>query len=178
MSDILGIFKQRAEDLINTINSKGGLRATIDSVRRQMAEADRRRAINRARDELGRLDVQISELITAVGVQAVGLHRAGHLNSPELNPLCQHIVELQTAVEQQRAELAQLEARESVEPPDSGGRQCARCGHALTTEVSFCPYCGAPQEREAAKFCPHCGAPLRPGARFCARCGKPIEGTG
>jgi RNA polymerase subunit RPABC4/transcription elongation factor Spt4 len=170
MSDILGAFRQRAEDLIDTINSKGGVRATIDSVRRQMAEADRRRAINRAKDELRRLDAQIAELITAVGVQAVGLHRTNHLNSPELQPLCQHIVELQAAVEQQRAELATLEAKEPAESHD-GERQCPKCGHALTTDGSFCPHCGAPLEREAPKFCAHCGAPLRPEARFCAKCG-------
>ncbi|MBC7237110.1 MAG: hypothetical protein H5T69_14815, partial [Chloroflexi bacterium] len=86
MSDLLSTFKERAEQLIAAINDRGGLKAAIDGLRRQMAEADRRRAINKIKAELKRLDGQITEMITAVGVQAVGLHKSGHLQSPELAP--------------------------------------------------------------------------------------------
>ena len=119
MSDLLGTFRQKAEDLASAINSRGGIRATIDGLRRQMAEADRRRAVSRAKSELKRMDDQINEMITAVGVQAVGLHRNGVLNSPELQPLCQHIVELEAAVEQQRAELAALEAQAGADSAEA-----------------------------------------------------------
>ena len=149
MSDILSTFRQKAEDLAAAINRSGGLRATIESLRRQMAEADRRRAMTRAKGQLKRLDAQIAEMVTAVGVQAVGLHKAGNLNSPELQPLCQHIVELEAELAQQRAELARLEALAAPAP---------------------LPEAAALEER----FCAHCGAPLREGARFCARCGKAV----
>ena len=110
MSDILGSFRKRAQDLIDSINSVGGLRSTVEGLRKQMAESDRRRAIHKARADLKQLDAQINEMITAVGVQAVGLHRAGRMTAPELRPLCEHIVELEAAVAQQREELARLEA--------------------------------------------------------------------
>ncbi len=111
MADLVETFKRKAEDLITSINQKGGIKATLEGLRRQMAEADRRRAITKVKEELRRLDRQINEMITAVGIQAVGLHQAGRLSSPELTPLCQHIVELKTALAQQEAELAKLEAQ-------------------------------------------------------------------
>lgn len=178
MSDILSSFRRRAEDLIDSVNSAGGLRTTVESLRRQMADSDRRRAMGRARAELRRLDAQINEMITAVGVQAVGLHRAGRLTAPELTPLCEHIVQLEAAVAQQREELSQLEAKETkVSRPEE--RTCVQCGHALPPGGTFCPYCGAPAPRpEAAeaRFCANCGASLREGAKFCARCGQGVEG--
>jgi len=180
MSDILSTFRQKAEDLAAAINRSGGLRATIEGLRRQMAEADRRRAMARAKGQLRRLDTQITEMVTAVGVQAVGLHKAGNLNSPELQPLCQHIVELEAELAQQRAELARLEALAAPAPPGAEAeRTCTHCGRPLPDEATFCPYCGqaAPLPEAAAleeRFCAHCGAPLREGARFCARCGKMV----
>lgn len=177
MSDILSTFRQKAEDLAAAINRSGGLRATIEGLRRQMAEADRRRAMARAKGQLRRLDTQITEMVTAVGVQAVGLHKAGKLNSPELQPLCQHIVELEAELAQQRAELARLEALAAPAPPEPT-RVCGHCGRPLPEEATFCPYCGQAAAPEAApeeeRFCAHCGAPLREGARFCAGCGKMV----
>ena len=105
MSDILEVFREKTESLIASINSKGGLRATIDGLRRQMEQADRRRAITKVKAELKRLNRQIDELVLAVGVQAVGLQEAGRLNSPELRPLCQHVVDLKANLEEQEAAL-------------------------------------------------------------------------
>ena len=68
MPDLLGTFKQKADDLIGAINRTGGIKATIDGVRRQMAASDQRRSIAKAKAELKRLDTQITEMITAVGV--------------------------------------------------------------------------------------------------------------
>jgi hypothetical protein len=176
MTDLLGTFRQKAEDLASAINSRGGIRATIDGLRRQMAEADRRRAVSRAKSELKRLDDQIAEMITAVGVQAVGLHRSGHLNSPELQPLCQHIVELEAAVEQQKAELAALVAQSSGEAVAApSGAICAACGKPLQEGGTFCPHCGEPVP-PPAQFCAFCGSSMRPGARFCAHCGRSTGG--
>ncbi len=177
MSDLIGAFKQRAEDLISVVNSKGGIKATIDSLRKQMAESDRRRAINKVREELRRLDAQITELITAVGVQAVGLQESGHLNAPELQPLCQHVIELKAVVTQQRAELAKLEAAEAASRVAAPEPVCSKCGQVMPEKATFCPYCGQPAAQPAVeikRYCPSCGSDLRPGAKFCAKCGQPI----
>lgn len=177
MADFLGAFREKAEDLVGAINRRGGIRATIEGLRRQMAEADRRRAVSRVRGELKRLDRQITEMITAVGVQAVGLHKAGRLDSPELQPLCQHMVELEAALAQQETELAKLESqlRQSVGP---GRALCAACSRPLIEGGTFCPHCGAAVSTcEAERFCAHCGTELRPQARFCARCGQPVGDT-
>ncbi|NLT73167.1 MAG: zinc ribbon domain-containing protein [Chloroflexi bacterium] len=172
MNDLLGPFRRKAQDLIDSINSSGGLRATVEGLRKQMAESDRRRALHRAQAELKQLDAQIKEMITAVGVQAVGLHRAGRLTSPELAPLCAHVVELEAAVAQQREELARLE---STMAPDSEAEEpgCERCGNPLPEGATFCPYCGEPATPKP-RYCAACGAGLREAARFCARCGAAV----
>jgi hypothetical protein len=177
MSDVLGSFRKRAEDLLASINSAGGLKATVDGLRRQMAEADRRRAMSQVRSQLARLDAQIKEMNLAVGVQAVGLHKAGLLHSPELTPLCQHVVELEAAVEQQREELRRLEAL-AQQPEEPEERTCKQCGHRLPSEATFCPYCGAaaPAAEAPMRYCAQCGAELREGSRFCVRCGAIVAG--
>ena len=155
MTDLLNLIKEKADEFLATINQKGGVRATIEGLRRQMAEADRRRAMGRVKSELRRLDRQISEMITAVGVQAVALQEAGKLTSPELQPLCQHIIDLKAALSQQQAELAALEASAgqaaasesaSPAPPAAatpGFSPCANCGRPVPAGGAFCPYCGA-----------------------------------
>ena len=173
MADLLSTFRKRTEDLISAINDRGGVRATLDSVRRQMEQADRRRALTKVRAELRKLNGQINEMVTAVGVQAVGQFKAGQLNSPELEPLCQHIVQLEASLAQQEAELSRLEAQASV--PQQEARNCPSCGKGLPPQATFCPYCGSavPQTEEA--YCVHCGEALRQGARFCARCGQSVS---
>ncbi|MBC7238204.1 MAG: zinc ribbon domain-containing protein, partial [Chloroflexi bacterium] len=97
--------------------------------------------------------------------------KSGHLQSPELAPLCQHIVDLEVAVAQQKAELAKLEAVAQAGQPAS----CLSCGQPLIEGATFCPHCGAPVVKGAElKYCMHCGAELRPGARFCAKCGQEV----
>lgn len=177
MVDILTTFRQKAGELIQAINDRGGISAAIASLRRQMAESDRRREIARIRAELRRLDRQITEMITAVGVQAVGLHKTGHLHSPELQPLCEHIVELEAALATQKAELAQLESALREATAAASRDRCAVCGKPTIEGGTFCPHCGAPiPEPEPQEcFCVHCGAALRAGAKFCARCGQAVK---
>ena len=172
MPDLLEVFKQQADALMAAIDRKGGVRGSIKALRRQMAESDRRRAIAKVKAELARLDGQITEMITAVGVQAVGLHQTGRLTAPELQPLCDHILQLKTTLAQQRAELANLTATPEGAPP--GEKVCAACGQPLPDESTFCPHCGArTPEPGGTPTCSHCGAPLRPQARFCQKCGRP-----
>jgi len=176
MPDILSTFRQRAESLIHAISDAGGIQATISGLRRQMAEGDRRRAVAKARAQLKRLDAQIQEMITAIGVQAVGLHKSGRLESPELEPLCQHIVQLEASVAQQKTELAKLEAK-APEKAGDGEVVCSSCGKPLLQGGSFCPHCGAaaPAAVTEKRFCVQCGAELRENARFCQRCGSTAD---
>jgi len=173
MPDLLQTFRDKADDLLATINRKGGVRATIESLRRQMEVADRRRAMTKVKADLKSLEKQINEMTTAVGIQAIGLHEAGKLESPELKPLCQHIIDLRAALTQQQAELAKLEAQEAQEKPASGP-VCPSCGKPQPGDGTFCPYCGAAVPADEERFCAHCGAKLRPGARFCAKCGQTV----
>jgi len=154
MTDLINLFKEKADEFLAAINQKGGVRATIEGLRRQMAEADRRRAMGRVKSELRRLDRQISEMVTAVGVQAVALQEQGKLTSPELQPLCQHIIDLKATLSEQQAELAKLEASvtasaaasaaaPAAETPAAGAAPCANCGRPVPAGATFCPYCGA-----------------------------------
>ena len=178
MAQLVSTFREKAGGLIAAINDRGGIRATIEALRRQMAEADRRRMVSKVKSELKRLDRQVTEMITAVGVQAVGLHKAGKLHSPELQPLCEHIVELEAAVAKQKAELATLEAaHRGSQAADPAA--CKACGKPLIDGATFCAHCGAPvppgiSEAGGARFCVHCGTAMRPGARYCQRCGQGI----
>jgi len=172
MADLLSTFRKRTEDLISAINDRGGIRATLDSVRRQMEQADRRRALTKVRSELRRLDGQINEMVMAVGVQAVGQFKAGQLRSPELEPLCQHIVQLEASLAQQEQELSRLEAQAAVPQPEA--RSCPSCGKGLPAQATFCPYCGSTVPHEQEAYCVHCGEALRPGSKFCARCGQAV----
>jgi signal transduction histidine kinase len=171
MPDLVQTFRDKAEELLSSINRKGGIRSTIEGLRRQMEAADRRRAITRVKGELKRLEKQINEMITAVGIQAVGLHEAGKLESVELKPLCQHIIELRALVAQEQAELAKLEAVETQQKAPAGSI-CPACGKAQPGEGTFCPYCGAAMPAPQERFCSACGAKLRAESKFCAKCGQ------
>jgi len=116
-------------------------------------------------------------MITAIGVQAVGLHKSGRLDSPELAPLCQHIVQLEASVAQQKTELAKLEAKAPRDEARVRGETvCPSCGKPLLQDGSFCPHCGAAAPAVVEpRFCAQCGAGLRDNARFCQRCGSTVE---
>lgn len=180
MSDLLGSFKDKADSLIGTINTEGGVRGAIDGLRRRMAEADRKRGIRKLRAELKKADSQVNEMINAIGVQAVGLYRAGNRVFGELAPLCEHIIELEELVENQREALAKLEA-ESVKSVQATatGPVCASCGASTPSDATFCPHCATPVKRADASptFCKHCGNALRESAQFCAKCGRPTAET-
>ena len=176
MPDLLEAFKKKAEDVLGSINRSGGLRATIDGLRKQMAEADRKRAMSRARAEVKRLNTQVAEMITAIGLQVVGLHEAGKLTSPELQPLCQHIVELKAAVTQQEKEMARLEAVAEAEAvaqaqakaeAEAAAQVKAKAEAATKTQITPTPVANTP--------CAKCGKPLPSGATFCAFCGTAIS---
>jgi len=175
MSDIIDLLRTKAEDLIASINRAGGLRATVDALRRQMAISDRRRAVARAKADIKRLDEQITDLVTAVGLQTVALHEAGRLGIPELDPLCAQIVELRATHHDLEQELARLDAEaEAAARAQQAESRCPACGRSVEAGLRFCPYCGATLQ-PANRSCPYCHSPLRPQARFCSRCGRPVD---
>lgn len=168
MSDILDLFRKKVEDALGSINRSGGLRGTIEGLRRQMAEADRKRALSRARAEVKSLNLQVDEMVNAIGLQTVGLYEAGKLLSPELEPLCQHIVRLKQAVALQEKELARLAAEVEAE---EAARKTQEGLHASAGQGAVITIPGA--QRDAA-VCKACGKPLFIGAAFCAACGSPV----
>ncbi|MCE5258682.1 MAG: zinc ribbon domain-containing protein [Chloroflexi bacterium] len=197
MTDLLDVFRKKTEDIVDSINRAGGLRGTIESLRKQMAEADRKRAMSRAKAEVANLNQQVTEMINAVGLQAVGLHEAGKLSSPELQPLCQHIIDLKAALAQQEKELARLVADAEAEATKHAAAApapaaaapavaplqtpCASCGKPLPSGAAFCAACGSPVASAAkpaanveTHFCIACGALLKSGAKFCSKCGATV----
>jgi len=174
MSDIIDLLRAKAGDLIASVNRAGGLRATVEALRRQMAISDRRRAVARAKADVKRLNEQITDLVTAVGLQTVALHEAGKLAITELDPLCAQIVELRSTLRELEGELARLEAEAeaAAKAHDAQGR-CWACGRPVEIGLRFCPYCGVKLE-PPTRTCPYCNSPLRPQAHFCSRCGKPV----
>ena len=176
MDDLLDAVKARAGALLQELNRPGGLRSTIQGIRQKMAAADQRRAIHRARAELQRLDAQLNETVTAVGIHAVALHAGGRLASPELAPLCQHVVDIRTALTEQKQELTQLEALLAARS-EPQAQPCPACGRPLPAEGAYCAHCGGVvPERITGLHCVHCGSELRPGSRFCPRCGQSVSG--
>jgi NADH pyrophosphatase NudC (nudix superfamily) len=175
MSDIIDLFRTKAEDLIASINRAGGLRATVEALRRQMAISDRRRAVARAKADIKRLNEQITDLVTAVGLQTVALHEASRLAIPELDSLCAQIVELRATLRDLERELSRLEAEaEEAAKAQEAESRCPACGRPVEAGLRFCPYCGVTLQ-PSIETCPYCQSPLRPQARFCSRCGRRLE---
>jgi membrane protease subunit (stomatin/prohibitin family) len=177
MTDLFAAFRDKAEALVASINSEGGVRATIETLRRKLAEADRRRAIRKLKSELQRIERQIGEMLKAVGVQAVALRRAGALASEELGPLCDRIIDLEAMLQEQKKELGRIEAKAAAtrsQPSSTDASKCAKCGQPLPPVGEFCPHCGQPRQPASTEpsYCAHCGAALREGAKFCPRCGR------
>ena len=59
-------------------------------------------------------------------------------------------------------------------------RACPSCGKQISSNASFCPYCGHKVEAipvpPPVSFCPNCGSKMDPGAKFCTNCGTKLDG--
>ncbi|MGI6379786.1 MAG: zinc ribbon domain-containing protein [Anaerolineae bacterium] len=177
MSDLIDLFRTKAEDLLAGINRAGGLKATVEALRKQMEISDRRRAVSRAKADIKRTHEQITDLVTAVGLQAVALHEAGRLQVVELDPLCSQIVELRNVVRDLENDLARLEAEADAAAARHAGEHCPACGKTVQPGLRFCPHCGTTLAPTLAA-CPHCHSPIRAEAKFCSRCGRPVDHSG
>jgi len=175
MNDMIDAVKARAQGLMAELSRPGGLRGTIESVRRRMAIADQRRAIRRARDEVKRLEGQLDETVTVIGLQSVALYQAGRLPATDLGPLCERVIEIRQSLAEQKDTLERLEdlaqARRQV-PVDL----CPSCGQPVPMAGIFCPHCGATLEaRMSSRVCATCRSALRQDAKFCPKCGTPVS---
>ena len=54
------------------------------------------------------------------------------------------------------------------------GAACISCGAQLPPGVSFCSYCGSPQNIMPSNLCKRCGAQIPPSSRFCTKCGQKV----
>jgi RNA polymerase subunit RPABC4/transcription elongation factor Spt4 len=174
MPDLVDGLKDKVGQLVSSVDKGGQVRAAIDGIRKQIAEADRKRQIKRLEEDLDKLKLQSEQAMTSLGVQALGLYETNKLTQPELAAVCQHIVEMKAEVAKLEAELAQFQP---PAPSTQLGQACPTCGKALPTGAVFCPSCGAKMQPAPAeaKFCLHCGAALRAGAKFCPACGQTIS---
>jgi len=184
MAEVLKMFQDQAQKMIEQINDKGGLRGMVDGLRNRLEEADRKRDMNRVKVELERLDAQYADLTRAIGLEAVSLYERNMLKTPELEPLCQHVSDIHKMLEAKKQELTQLEADAAAEQAARAAQtraQCSVCGNPLPETGAFCAYCGAPIHGRAVTspaqplHCPVCDAEIRPGAKFCARCGADVS---
>ncbi|MHB9032060.1 MAG: zinc ribbon domain-containing protein [Anaerolineae bacterium] len=173
MTDLLDAFKKKAEDMVDSINRSGGLRGTIEALRRQMAEADRKRAMSRAKSEVKRLNQQVAEMVSAVGLQAVSLQEAGKLTAPELQPLCQHIISLKAEITKQEQELAKLIAETEAEAARQAAPPVTPGPSVLPESSASAAVVAVPASAGNETKCSNCGKPILQGALFCAYCGFP-----
>jgi len=174
MAELLDSLKDKVGQVISSVDKGGQVRSAIEGLRRQIAEAYRKRQIKRVESDLARLMLQVEQATMALGLQTVALHEAGKLNHAELSSVCQHIVEIKAEIGKLEQELAQLQPPPA--PVAQVGTSCPSCGKLLPQVGDFCPYCGAKREPVVpeARFCLYCGAALRPGAKFCPACGQSV----
>lgn len=182
MSDIFHQLKDGADQVISEVDK---LRQTgqsaLTAIQERMAEAERKRKIKQLQSDLARLRQQIDQMITALGVQVIGLYEQGKLSKPELVTLCEHVGELKVKVKEKEEKLADLQPL-PPEPAQLTGPAapvqtrllCPSCTQPLPAQATYCPYCGTQTTSPASpqiRFCARCGATLREQARFCPRCG-------
>jgi predicted RNA-binding Zn-ribbon protein involved in translation (DUF1610 family) len=177
MSDLIDKLGQ----VMSEVDKGGQIQSAISGVRQRMAEADRRRKINYAKQQLHDLRAQEAQAINALSAQVLALHEAGSLSQPELVSLCRGVDEIRAQIKAQETELDLIQPPPAQPaPPQQPDPKalCPKCGVAVIKGAAFCQTCGAPLAVEEPPppvlFCVHCGAQLRKGARFCPKCGQTI----
>lgn len=189
MSDIIDKLVEGAGQVISEVDKGGQIQTAISGIRQRMADADRRRRINRVKQELQDLRAQEAQAINALSAQVLALYEAGTLKQPELISLCKGVDEIREQVQAKEDELEQLQPpppQPAVSQPQPAEQQpqpdavtrCPNCGVAVVAGADFCQSCGSPLAQQPAPapvhFCVRCGAELRPTARFCPKCGETV----
>jgi RNA polymerase subunit RPABC4/transcription elongation factor Spt4 len=185
MSDIIEKLVDGAGQVLSDVDKSGQIQSAISGIRTRMAEADRRRKINYAKQKLQDLRAQEAQAINALSAQVLALYEAGSLTQQELISLCRGVDEARAQIKEQEAELEKLQPEPVQGQPETGqpaqaqaAPRCPNCNVVVVAGATFCQSCGARLVEEEPPalvlFCVHCGAQLREGARFCPKCGQTV----
>jgi hypothetical protein len=178
MSELFDKLMEGAGQVISEVDKGGQIQAAVGGLRQRLAEAERKRKVNQAKQQVRALQTQETQAIQALSAQVLALHEAGTLAQPELVSLCRSIDDVRKQLRGKEEELSQLQP---IAPPAAVDARCSQCGAAVVAGATFCQSCGARLAPEAAPgpvlFCSHCGAQLRAGARFCPKCGQTVAGS-
>jgi len=174
MSELFDKLVESAGQVISEVDKGGQIQSAIGGLRQRLAEADRKRKVGQANQQLRDLQAKEAQAINALSAQVLALHEAGTLTQPELLSLCRGVDEIRRQIREQEAELQKLQP--ALPAVGTAEARCPNCGAALVVGATFCQTCGTRVKQEAApavvRFCAHCGAELREGARFCPKCGQ------
>lgn len=185
MSGLIDKIVEGAGQVISEVDKGGQIQSAISGVRHRMAEADRKRQINRVKQQIEELKDKEAQAINSLSAQVLALHEAGSLTQPELVSLCKRVDEIRQQIKETEAELEQIQPppppapapapAPTAAPAAASGEVCPQCGVAVVAGATFCQSCGAKLASEPppapVHFCASCGAKLREGARFCPKCG-------
>lgn len=175
MSDIVDKLVEGAGQVISSVDKSGQIQSAISGLRQRMAEADRKRKINQVKQRLQDLQAQEAQAINALSAQVLALHEAKTLTQPELVSLCKRVDDIRQQIQEQEAELKQLQP---PQPEFKAEARCPNCGVPVVAGGAFCQSCGTrlvEQPKPApVRFCIQCGTQLREGALFCPQCGEKV----
>ena len=191
MSGLIDKIVEGAGQVISEVDKGGQIQSAISGVRQRMAEADRKRQINRVKQQIEELKDKEAQAINSLSAQVLALHEAGSLTQPELVSLCKRVDEIRVQIKETEAELEQLQPppppsaptpTPAPAPAAGDAERCPQCGVAVMAGAAFCQSCGAKVASEPPPapmlFCVSCGAKLREGARFCPKCGQQLPEQG
>lgn len=149
---------------------------------------DQQSRILKAQNKISDFERQASKQKTLLAEKTFELYKNKQIKNSEIDPLCEEIIKIYSAIEDTRKELEAIkneqppELFEGYKPTDMlSGYVCPVCGKKL--KGKFCPDHGVEgikQEQEESEpisesglVCPKCGKPVP--VKFCVNCG--VEGV-
>ena len=175
MSELFEKLVESAGQVISEVDKGGQIQSAVGGLRQRMVEAERKRKVSLAEQQMRDLQAREAQTINALSAQVLALHEAGTLTQPELVSLCKGVDEVRVQIREKRAELEQLEPSRTQVSPES---KCPHCGVSIVSDAAFCQTCGGRLTEEPVPppvlFCTHCGGELREISLFCPGCGQPV----
>ena len=183
MSDIIESIKHGADQVLSNIDQQGRLKSTLEGLKSQWSEVERRRHTNQLNNEIKNAQSEMKQLTTALGLQTLSLYDVGKVDRPELTRLCERINELRAEIDEKKTALASV--KEAMTPS-----KCPQCQTEVASGAEFCPKCGAqikapvqqpltgatPATKAVVRLrCPKCKTIVPDGAGFCPTCGVKLK---
>ena len=144
------------------------------SADRAAFEAGKLVRLQRAQLERRTQEGQRRAYLEQLGEAVWRLYAQGRVSDPELVSICHQIQTITHQIVETQKTIAGLREEQAA-----GQSKCLDCGHDLSPDDAFCPFCGAQNgEAEsqpagpAAAVCAGCGHAVRSGAVFCGHCGR------